>query len=441
MKRILDEYDNWKRSKKSVTDLFLDPNNIRLEVVNKTQAALISDLFVNEDAMQILESIVENGFFPDERPIVVKENNKFIVVEGNRRVAALKVMLNSDLLGAQKDKVKKTMGEVKPIKTVEVLLAPNRDSVNKLLAIRHTKVTRRPWKPLRQAYFYHAQIERGKKVTDLMKEYPNVDIPKFLKMWEVHQLATSFKYESEETANKVHNQRSFPVSTLERLYEDDNFRKYFGFSFNAEGSIVIKAKKSDFEKAFTAIVTDAVDKIIDTRKLGDEKARKKYFEKIDKPKSGGGAVVKLSSFISQQPPTPAKTSNHLTPRDIVSNLNSPGIERRLHELQTIRYKKFANATHDLLRSFLELTLKKYFDTKGYPPKQEKSKAYLTNVLTAMETKARNDGNLEIVQVVQTIRTSQWFLDAINHNPSVFSTPERVKDQWDAIEPLIRHIFK
>ncbi len=441
MKKNINEYHNWVRSEELVTDLFLDPNNIRLEVVKKTQDALITDLFSNEDAMQIFESIVENGFFPDERPVVVKENNKLVVVEGNRRVAALKVMLNPDLLGFQKNKVEKFLSQINVIKKVEVLIAPNRDSVNKLLAIKHTKVTRRPWKPLRQAYFYHAQIEKGKKVPGLMKDYPNVDIPKFLKMWDVHQIATSLDYGSEEIAKKVHNQRTFPVSTIERLYDDKGFRDYLGFDFNSEGSIQISARKEDFEKAFKVIVTDAVDRVIDTRKLGDEKDRRRYFEKISKPRTGKGPVTKVANFIAQSPPMQIKTPNHLAPKDIVSTLQSPAIERRLHELQTIPFKKFSNATHDLLRSFLELSLKKYLGNIGISPKLKGTKIFLEALLTAMGKKFQSESNVEMEQVVKVIKDSQWFLDAINHNPSVFSTPEKVKEQWDTIEPLIRHISK
>ena len=95
MKKKLFTYGHWKREEVAVTDLSLDAENIRLEVKDKSQDALITDLFINEKAMQVLKSIVENGLFPDEIPITIKENGRHVTIEGNRRVAALKVMLKS----------------------------------------------------------------------------------------------------------------------------------------------------------------------------------------------------------------------------------------------------------------------------------------------------------------------------------------------------------
>ncbi len=77
-------YGNWKREKIQLTDLFLDQENIRLQIdVKSSQEALINDLFFNENAMEILKSIVNSGFFPDEIPVVIKEDKKIIVIEGN----------------------------------------------------------------------------------------------------------------------------------------------------------------------------------------------------------------------------------------------------------------------------------------------------------------------------------------------------------------------
>ena len=77
-------YGDWPRQKVRVSDLFLDPSNIRLQVqVKSPQQSLINDLFLNENAMQVLESIASNGFFPDELPVVIKENGKIVTIEGD----------------------------------------------------------------------------------------------------------------------------------------------------------------------------------------------------------------------------------------------------------------------------------------------------------------------------------------------------------------------
>ena len=98
-KKSLDIYKNWKRISVVANDLDLDPQNVRLDLEQSVrskidQGSIINDLFDNENALQILESIVEDGWFVDEVPIVIKSGNKHVVIEGNRRISALKALQN-----------------------------------------------------------------------------------------------------------------------------------------------------------------------------------------------------------------------------------------------------------------------------------------------------------------------------------------------------------
>ena len=175
-KKYLDVYNTWKRIAVVVNDLELDSQNVRLDLEaserdKMDQGDIINDLFANENAFQILENIVENGWFVDETPIVIKNKNRYIVLEGNRRIAALKVLQNPLLTPSCYDKVKPLSNSVIPINQIDVLLAPNREDVNTLLANRHTKNTTRPWKPLRQAHFYYSQLSDKTSVEDLKNKY------------------------------------------------------------------------------------------------------------------------------------------------------------------------------------------------------------------------------------------------------------------------------
>lgn len=72
-KKIINYQEIWKQRKVFVKDLLLDPRNIRLEIENGSQDEIINDLFINEDAMQTLNNIYQNGYYPDEPPVVVIE--------------------------------------------------------------------------------------------------------------------------------------------------------------------------------------------------------------------------------------------------------------------------------------------------------------------------------------------------------------------------------
>jgi hypothetical protein len=447
-------YDKWPRQKVKITDLFLDPENIRLQVeVKSSQEALINDLFFNENAMQVLESIAANGFFPDEVPVVINEDKKLTVIDGNRRVAALKVLARPEIVPSKEIAIKEILKTANPsISEVEVVVAPDRDSVRHFLASKHTQNTRRPWRPLRQAYFYKAELERGKTVKDLRDDYPTVDIGKFLRLINVHKIAKSIQYDSEQIAKKVNNERTFPSSTIERLYEDKQVRDFLGFDFDGDGEVKINIDKKEFEKGFKRVVQDVVEKAVDSRTLNNETSRKTYlsnFPKSDIPNRTKDGKIITSKDFNEASLAYTRRRTRLAPKDVKFTLQSPGVRRMLKELQAIDYHKFPNASHDLLRSFLECSLKAYFDHCGNSIKPAKNKSYvfLDDVLKAFKSEMDANNNTQLSQVTQKIISDTTMLsysaqamNATNHNPSVFAIDKEVEDAWDAMEKLFRYIL-
>ncbi len=446
-------YEKWPKEKMNVVDLFLDSENIRLENTNSfSQEALINDLFLNENAFQVLESIAINGFFPDELPVVIKENKKIIVIDGNRRISSLKVLMRPEIVPTKTERIKnllKTYGSSP--RQVEVVIAPDRNEVQRLLASKHTQNTKRPWRPLRQAYFYKAQLEGGRTVKDLVADFPNVEISKFLKLINVHRIAKSIKYDTPEMEEIVLRERSFPATTIERLYNSTPIRKFLGFEFSKDGELKIEIERDEFEKGFKKIIVDAVEKNIDSRTLNTEEKIKDYLGKFSKSetpnKAKSGKVITSKSFTEIQPPT-TKRSNKLAPKDIEYSLRAPGVRRMLRELQKITYRQLPNASHDLLRSFLECALKAYFEHKKAPVKPSAGKKYvfLHDVLNAFSNEMHAENNKRLYQVARRVLSnnkmssySAEFFDATNHNPDVFALPQDVEDAWDMLEPLIRHV--
>lgn len=453
-KSTLPDYHDWKTEKVRVTDLFLDPKNIRIQEVEKpSQAALISDLFVNEDAMQILRSVASYGFFPDEKLVGVKTGSKITVIDGNRRVAALKMMVRPSILPTKEVEVKAILRDVTGFPSkVDVVIAPDRNAVRRLLASKHTQNTRKAWSTLRQAYFYRAELERGRTVKQLRKDYPGANIDKFLKYINIHRIAKSITYDDEQITKKVHNERSFPATTMARLYEDKQVREFLGFDFDADGEVRIKIAKREFEKGFKRIVQDVVDKVVDSRKLNKEADRLKYLKSIPKehvPKRSKRAKEITSKNFTEKSPVVTSRRTKLAPKDILMTLPAAGVKRMLIELQGINYRKFPNASHDLLRSFLECSLKRYLSHCQVVVKPDGRSRFIMLDAVLKKFKAEMDriGNKELSQVTQRIRTddtmgsySAQFLNATNHNPSVFAKAEDVEIAWDMMESLFRFVL-
>lgn len=87
--------------------LLLDPENPRLETVDRegdTQIQLLKALWRSMAVDELALSIAANGFFPEEPLFVVRAapegkngDDRYVVVEGNRRLAAVKLMIDADL--------------------------------------------------------------------------------------------------------------------------------------------------------------------------------------------------------------------------------------------------------------------------------------------------------------------------------------------------------
>ena len=421
--------------------------NIRLEIEHESEKEIANDLFVNEKALDILENIYENGFFSDESPVVVKENGRYIVLDGNRRIVSLKAMINPELAPDKyAQKIKKMMEERSPIKSVFVRVASSRDEAMQYLAAKHTKTTRKPWSALRRAYFYYAQKERGQSIEELMVCYKGVEIPSYIRMHEMHNVAMSLNNISKDVGKKVSNKGSFKITTFERIYSDKNIQEKLGIDFNKTTGEVKVPVSPSFDKVFSRVVSDIVSGVATSRKqLSREEDRKKYIDSIIFETLDGKAVevkTKKPASVFKPKAVSKGKKKYLIPRTIDSTLDSPAIGRVLWELQNIDYKIFQNATADLLRTFLEKTLKKYLEQIGGLPRPRRSGGYiyLDDVLTKMHDDLKNAANHQFVQVISEIKKNKWYLESINHNPNVFAVDYRVEEAWDLLRPLVEFVF-
>jgi hypothetical protein len=170
---------DWQIKEYSIAALYLDQHNIRTPISEEDQNALIRDMFANEDAFEIVKSYVQNGVFPDEFPICIKENGKRIIIEGNRRLAALKALNESNIVPAWAKRIKVLRNP--NITNIRIVLAPSRKAAIKHIANKHTINYRRPWKPLRQAYFYQSQIDNGKSLPNLLVNFRTMMFQDLLK--------------------------------------------------------------------------------------------------------------------------------------------------------------------------------------------------------------------------------------------------------------------
>jgi hypothetical protein len=450
---------SWTIKEYSINQIFLDSNNIRLSNSPKFQDDIIKKLFDEEDAFTLVKSIVNDGIFEDEFPLVVKENGKFIVIEGNRRIAAIKAINNPDLVPDYKSKILKLKPE--RILKIRAVLAPNRDVTNKLVANKHTKTTRKSWPTLRQAYFYKLQLDKGKTIEQLIQDYPDQEIKKYVKMLEAHKLAKSIKYENSLITKFVHDEKGFPITNLERMYVDDNVTDYLKLTFDENGKIKIKSTPKSFKKAFKQIIEDIYDDKINSRTMNTSDEKKEYINslpkelkpELDKKYSYSTEDFKeeeVSGLIEQKKERSKRKHKGLIPSYVPFKLNNNSLRKMYDELREIDVEKFSNATHDLLRSFLECSLVFYLkETDEYKFISQNSNhnpklSEMLNFLTTNNCKSLEDDSLkELIKQIKTDYNQQYSvqrMNMINHNPYWASTENEVRGAWNKLEELMKYLL-
>lgn len=467
----------WEEADVDVVDeLHLDPHNVRIDLPETApESDIIQDLFHNEKALTLVESICKVGLLTHEVPIAIKRGDQLVVVEGNRRVAALKAIQNPFLAPEHRARITKaTQGvDFDSLRRITVKVAPNEDEANQLIAAIHTGNQRVGWSPARQAAFFQAQIEAGKSPEYLISHYPTVEVRKFIIRSQLLNLFRSVEYKDSELKDYVRS-RTFPVSVLARLYDNDEFLLLTQIRVDDQAaSVVLESSPQQFNAVAEKIVGDIRSKSINTRTLNSTKSESytKYMNELrelitnhvdtakhnstDTPKtpvvspqsqphngtaardsksnrdgpSGGTPQAptnppSVNTQTQAKPDEKAKGSNpnYLNLSQIKIDPSYPPTIRKIcEELTLINIKKFPNATLDLLRTFLEKAIKAYAEKLGVDLKQQTGQqgggyVQLGHCLTWLEEHLKTVKKTAFIQVIKKIRGNKigGYIPTVDH---------------------------
>lgn len=154
-----------------IDDLNLDPLNPRLGRAN-TRKELpqhkILDLMKGWTLDELATSFIESGFWPQEALIVAEEDlygaKRWVVIEGNRRLAALKNLYRAVIGESTEAKWKELSSGLKkgsPLFTsIPVIKVSNRADVESFLGFRHVTGIKE-WAPAEKAQFIAHLIEQN----------------------------------------------------------------------------------------------------------------------------------------------------------------------------------------------------------------------------------------------------------------------------------------
>jgi len=152
-----------------IEDLLLDSENPRFAEMDraKSQRDLVKKLWEDTHLDELILSIAVNGYYRQEPLLVIKKNNKFIVVEGNRRLASVMILLDPVLAKYVRARVRDFPKMSKTLQTslkkLPVIQYRNREELWTYLSFRHINGAR-SWSAISKAEFV-ADLHLRKRIT------------------------------------------------------------------------------------------------------------------------------------------------------------------------------------------------------------------------------------------------------------------------------------
>lgn len=478
----MSKYLKWQRLILPVTSLQLDDRNPRVPLPaggKASQAALLEDLLAHEKVEDLAKEIVADGLSPLETLLGIQDGKRTLIVEGNRRLAALKLLISPELAPekyiARFRRLAKQI-DLSEIAEVPVLLAPSRTEAAPLLIQKHTRSSVEKWDLMMQARFYRSLIRDGLTLQSLLDRYGS-EVSNFLRLAELHDVAKALEL-PDDVRDAVLDDRRFPASGLERLMEMPSVRKQLQIEFKDDGSFTVDGDSGLFVRAYTRIVTDLVTKVQDTRSLNTVQEAQAYVDLVlrevktasSAPKPGkrkptaSSELAKADSpkthdnpkttSTAKSPPPPSKrraaTSKSLVPHGARCTIANPRISAIFVELKGLTLVKFPNSSGVMLRILLEQAVGHFLEASGKLDailargrKENKSKEWYPTLRQLLVELLALDGlklsPLARKAVNKVMRPDSIIsvdsMDQYVHNRYTHPTAAELRAFWEALEPV------
>lgn len=146
------DLDKWAEATIKTETLVLDPNNPRIDLPqNASEQDIIEQLLKHHKVLDLAKEIVNSGgLLPGGRIITYQFNGEQVVLEGNRRTCACKLLLDPTLIPESfQNSFPRADSEdlILEISQLKADIAPTREAAQPILTKRHSQREAVPWTP------------------------------------------------------------------------------------------------------------------------------------------------------------------------------------------------------------------------------------------------------------------------------------------------------
>jgi hypothetical protein len=336
-----------------VGQLMLDTENPRYGRVSSQRDAIAAVIaHQGQKLVALAEHIGELGMNPADSLMVMSEGKNFIVLEGNRRLAAIRLLNNPSLaVGTPQEK---------PFADLSVRFQPPKEVDCAVMASREEA---RPWILLRHAGESEGVgvVRWGAAERERFEPKPGTQVFQGLAFIDAAKAAYPTNDELQKNLAQITGQR---ISTLGRLVADSNFRKAVG-SVNKDRRFIARFSASSLQ-ALVERIADDFATTVTVSQVKNQDQRAAYVASLKLPKANDQLSTPAPLDENPVPAGGTKkqgarrkaSSPKLTP--ILNDLDLNNLGQRtvdiLVELRKIDTAQFPNAAALMIRAVLELAV-------------------------------------------------------------------------------------
>jgi hypothetical protein len=443
--------------KLKISDLVLDHDNPRITHADGQQEALQKILKDQKTKLvKLAQSIVGHGLNPMDRFLVLRLNLKperFIALEGNRRVAVLKLLTNPAVMSG--------LDMPPPMKSIFERLAEQfrKPMVEPIPAFELAS---------RQEGDYWLELRhKGEKQGMGIVDWTSVASGRFRNRSPAIQaleMVTERGGLSAEQRAAITDK--FPLSTLQRFVEDREVRKAMGLDVK-NGKLITTLPAHEVLKPLKRVVLDLATKQkrvgslmktgqmldyvggFDKRSTPDlSKARTEARTVDEIPIAEFGKAGKVATPRRRPDPSDRK---EVVPRGCQLNVTDNRISQIYKELRTLKLVDARNAIAVLLRVFLELSVDHFLENNGGSltykdgtrerfKKLDKKLAEVVDLLVSMGVRRSTFAMIIRSLSVETSPMNIELFHLYVHDRFAAPSPERLTAAWDHAQPLFEKIW-
>ena len=426
-----------------IVDLLLDEENPRLDTPNQDQRQTIRALasFQGNRLRVLATDIVRFGLDPSDLFIVMElDNKRYVVLDGNRRLTALKVLENPEIVNgaisaSDLAALKRLSREFDPDANDSILciVVKDRSEADHWIELRHT------------GYQDGAgQLRWGSDEGARFRARTGGAL-------DAETQALNFLQKRGDITQEF--RRKVPATTFRRLLRTPGVREKLGLDWK-DNILIVTGEEEAVAKALQYVADDLSKGRITVRELDRKADRLRYAESlppeivVDRQASQSSKPADATkSERSSTAKTRQRTRDRLIPRSVALNVTDTRIRDIESELKRLSLQHYPNAVSVLFRVFLELSADAYIQETSLTSVTENSKLETKLQAVTKDLVSKNKMTPQQAKVVRRASQRDSYLGPsitgmhqYVHNMHMFPGPADLQADWDSLQPWFKAVW-